>query len=84
MIQYILYNLKNILLISFIFSPLQPGSVWIPSGDKCLKYECVNIMDQLIPIQAKTVCPDFYPEDCIPVSYNNHQANDLGPGNCPI
>ncbi|XP_029626315.1 intestinal mucin-like protein [Salmo trutta] len=45
---------------------IQPGSVWIPSGDKCLKYECVKIMDQLIPIEAKTVCPDFYPEDCIP------------------
>ncbi|XP_038825088.1 intestinal mucin-like protein [Salvelinus namaycush] len=43
-----------------------PGSVWIPSGDKCLKYECVKIMDQLIPIEAKTVCPDFYPEDCVP------------------
>eukprot|EP00063_Salmo_salar_P056484 XP_014031319.1 PREDICTED: intestinal mucin-like protein [Salmo salar] len=45
---------------------IQPGSVWIPSGDKCLKFECVKIMDQFIPIEAKTVCPDFYPEDCIP------------------
>ncbi|XP_042187048.1 mucin-5AC-like [Oncorhynchus tshawytscha] len=44
----------------------QPGSVWIPSGDKCLKYECVKIQDQLIPIEAKTVCPVFHPEDCIP------------------
>ncbi|XP_045076315.1 intestinal mucin-like protein, partial [Coregonus clupeaformis] len=45
---------------------IQPGSVWIPSGDKCLKFECVKIMDQLITMEAKTVCPDFYPEDCIP------------------
>ncbi|XP_031686923.1 mucin-5AC [Oncorhynchus kisutch] len=45
---------------------IQPGSVWIPSGDKCLKYECVKIQDQLIPIEAKTVCPVFHPEDCIP------------------
>jgi hypothetical protein len=84
MIQYIVYNLKNLLLISFIFAPLQPGSVWIPSGDKCVKYECVKIQEQFIPIEAKTVCPVFHPEDCVPVSYNNHLANDLGPDNWPI
>uniref|UniRef100_A0A8C7DMB7 Mucin-5AC n=1 Tax=Oncorhynchus kisutch TaxID=8019 RepID=A0A8C7DMB7_ONCKI len=74
MIQYIVYNLKNLLLISFIFSPLQPGSVWIPSGDKCLKYECVKIQDQLIPIEAKTVCPVFHPEDCIPPMLYNYNC----------
>nr|XP_046204828.1 mucin-2-like [Oncorhynchus gorbuscha] len=45
---------------------IQPGSVWIPSGDKCLKYECVKIQEQFIPIEAKTVCPVFHPEDCVP------------------
>ncbi|XP_070985515.1 mucin-5B-like [Oncorhynchus clarkii lewisi] len=45
---------------------IQPGSIWIPSGNKCLKYECVKIQDQLIPIEAKTVCPVFHPEDCVP------------------
>ncbi|XP_031671696.1 intestinal mucin-like protein [Oncorhynchus kisutch] len=45
---------------------IQPGSIWIPSGDKCLKFECVKIMDQFIPIEAKTVCPVFHPEDCLP------------------
>nr|XP_046201796.1 mucin-5AC-like [Oncorhynchus gorbuscha] len=45
---------------------IQPGSIWIPSGEKCLKFECVKIMDQFIPIEAKTVCPDFHPEDCLP------------------
>uniref|UniRef100_A0A4W5KWA0 VWFC domain-containing protein n=1 Tax=Hucho hucho TaxID=62062 RepID=A0A4W5KWA0_9TELE len=59
---------------------IQPGSVWVPSGDKCLKFKCVKNMDQLIPIEAKTVCPDFHPEDCIPVSYNNHLADYLGSG----
>ncbi|KAJ7995021.1 hypothetical protein DPEC_G00255580 [Dallia pectoralis] len=55
---------------------IQPGSIWTPSENKCLRFECVQIMDQLITVKAKTVCPDFYPEDCIP------GTEVLAPDNC--
>ncbi|CDQ95897.1 unnamed protein product, partial [Oncorhynchus mykiss] len=40
------------------------------------QYECVKIQDQLIPIEAKTVCPVFHPEDCVP------GTEVIGPDGC--
>lgn len=54
----------------FFTSPVspQPGQIWTPPSDKCLKFECVKIGTQFIVIEAKLVCPPFNKEDCIPVS----------------
>uniref|UniRef100_A0AAY5K918 Intestinal mucin-like protein n=2 Tax=Esox lucius TaxID=8010 RepID=A0AAY5K918_ESOLU len=55
---------------------IQPGSIWTPPGDKCLRFECVKIIDQLITMEVQTVCPDFNSEDCIP------GTEVIAPDNC--
>ncbi|KAG7468390.1 hypothetical protein MATL_G00142430 [Megalops atlanticus] len=45
---------------------VKPGSTWSPPGNKCVKYECIKIENQLISMESKIVCPEFKPEDCIP------------------
>ncbi|KAG5839956.1 hypothetical protein ANANG_G00210800 [Anguilla anguilla] len=44
----------------------QPGQIWTPPNDKCSKYKCEKIEDQLVPVEVKMVCPEFNPENCIP------------------
>ncbi|KAG9336341.1 hypothetical protein JZ751_002688, partial [Albula glossodonta] len=45
----------------------QVGQTWTPPDDNCVKYRCDKIGDQLVPVEVKTVCPEFNPEECIPV-----------------
>ncbi|MBN3302144.1 MUC2 protein, partial [Amia calva] len=45
---------------------IEPGKIWTPPGDKCVHYECVQIEDQFIPVEAKITCPPFNPMDCVP------------------
>ncbi|XP_035538110.1 intestinal mucin-like protein [Morone saxatilis] len=45
---------------------LKPGIIWSPPGLPCLKFECVQIANQFITVEAKTVCPPYVAEDCIP------------------
>ncbi|MBN3322651.1 MUC5B protein, partial [Atractosteus spatula] len=45
---------------------IEPGDTWSPAGDKCVKYECVKIEDQFVPVEAKTTCPLFNRKDCTP------------------
>ncbi|KAM8762761.1 uncharacterized protein AB9X84_007402 isoform 2-T2 [Acanthopagrus schlegelii] len=45
---------------------LKPGTIWTPPGNPCVKFECVQIINQFITVEAKTLCPPFYLDDCIP------------------
>ncbi|XP_035855779.1 intestinal mucin-like protein [Sander lucioperca] len=45
---------------------LKPGSIWTPAGNPCVKFECVKIANQFITIEAKTICPLYDPNACIP------------------
>ncbi|XP_073669522.1 intestinal mucin-like protein [Paramisgurnus dabryanus] len=45
---------------------IEPGKVWSPPGDKCVKFDCVKIETQFITMEAKTVCPYFNPDECVP------------------
>ncbi|XP_039657033.1 mucin-2-like [Perca fluviatilis] len=45
---------------------LKPGSIWTPAGNPCVKFECVKIANQFITIEAKTTCPLYDPNECIP------------------
>ncbi|XP_068172431.1 mucin-5AC-like [Antennarius striatus] len=44
---------------------IKPGSIWTPTGNPCVKFECVKIGDQYIPVEAKTICPPFNSNECI-------------------
>uniref|UniRef100_A0AAZ3SQ38 Uncharacterized protein n=1 Tax=Oncorhynchus tshawytscha TaxID=74940 RepID=A0AAZ3SQ38_ONCTS len=48
---------------------MQVNETWSPPGDKCVMYTCDKSDDQYIPVEVKTVCPDFSPEICVPVSF---------------
>uniref|UniRef100_A0A3Q3JRC6 CTCK domain-containing protein n=1 Tax=Monopterus albus TaxID=43700 RepID=A0A3Q3JRC6_MONAL len=45
---------------------LKPGFIWAPTGNPCVKFECVKIANQFVTIEAKTVCPPYNPNECIP------------------
>lgn len=53
------------------WSPLyfwQPSETWSPSNDNCTIYDCQKLNGKLITSKNQTVCPEFDPENCIPVS----------------
>ncbi|XP_061102940.1 mucin-5AC-like [Conger conger] len=43
-----------------------PNEIFNDPVNKCIKYECVKIGEFYISSEAKTICPDYHPEDCIP------------------
>ncbi|KAJ8252215.1 hypothetical protein COCON_G00215270 [Conger conger] len=45
---------------------IEPGQIWTPPNKTCEKYKCEKIEDQLVPVEVKTVCAEYNPEDCIP------------------
>nr|XP_019935705.1 PREDICTED: intestinal mucin-like protein [Paralichthys olivaceus] len=45
---------------------LKPGTTWTPTESPCVKFECVKIGNQFITVEAKTVCPLYDPDECIP------------------
>ncbi|XP_031734062.1 mucin-5AC-like isoform X2 [Anarrhichthys ocellatus] len=45
---------------------IQPGTIWTPADNPCVKYECVKIANQFITIEAKISCPPYDPKECIP------------------
>ncbi|XP_067349506.1 mucin-5AC-like isoform X4 [Channa argus] len=45
---------------------IKPGTIWTPPGNPCVKYECVKIANQFITVEAKTTCPPYKPNECIP------------------
>ncbi|KAG7473977.1 hypothetical protein MATL_G00101660 [Megalops atlanticus] len=45
---------------------IQPGHIWPLPDDKCVKYKCEEVEDQLVPVEVKMVCPEFHPKECIP------------------
>ncbi|XP_030270539.1 mucin-5AC-like [Sparus aurata] len=45
---------------------LKPGTIWTPPGNPCVKFECVQIINQFITVEAKTMCPPFNLDECIP------------------
>ncbi|KAJ8344254.1 hypothetical protein SKAU_G00315830 [Synaphobranchus kaupii] len=47
---------------------IEPGQIWTPPDEKCEKYKCEKIEDQLVPVEVKTVCAEFNPENCVPNS----------------
>ncbi|XP_062405926.1 mucin-5AC-like [Sardina pilchardus] len=44
----------------------QINGVWSPPGDKCVKYECVKVGSSFITMEARTLCPSYNHNDCIP------------------
>ncbi|XP_042265947.1 intestinal mucin-like protein [Thunnus maccoyii] len=45
---------------------LQPGTIWTPSGDPCVRFECVKNGNQFTTVDIKTICPPYDPNECIP------------------
>ncbi|XP_047436677.1 LOW QUALITY PROTEIN: mucin-5AC-like [Mugil cephalus] len=45
---------------------LKAGNIWTPTGSPCVRYECVQIANQFITIEAKIICPPYDPTNCIP------------------
>ncbi|XP_076142698.1 uncharacterized protein LOC143125242 [Alosa pseudoharengus] len=45
----------------------QVNGIWSPPGNKCVKYECVKVGSRFITMEARTLCPPYNPNDCIPV-----------------
>ncbi|XP_048829559.1 mucin-5B-like [Brienomyrus brachyistius] len=43
---------------------IQVNQTWSPPNDKCVKYNCEKIDDQLVVVGERTICPPFYPETC--------------------
>ncbi|OCT81798.1 hypothetical protein XELAEV_18024306mg [Xenopus laevis] len=43
---------------------LQPGEIMPLPGDNCTNYECVKIMDNLMPVASKISCPRINIDDC--------------------
>ncbi|XP_034143224.1 intestinal mucin-like protein [Esox lucius] len=46
--------------------PIQVNETWSPSDDKCVKYTCEKNSGQYLPVEKKTICPPFRPENCVP------------------
>ncbi|TKS70368.1 Mucin-5B Ovomucin, alpha-subunit [Collichthys lucidus] len=44
----------------------EPGTIWTPPGKPCVKFECVKIANQFITVEAKTICPSYEAQNCIP------------------
>ncbi|XP_076144091.1 mucin-5AC-like [Alosa pseudoharengus] len=42
------------------------NGIWSPPGNKCVKYECVKVGSRFITMEARTLCPPYNPNDCIP------------------
>ncbi|XP_041916700.1 intestinal mucin-like protein [Alosa sapidissima] len=42
------------------------NGIWSPPGNKCVKYECVKVGSTFITMEARTLCPPYNPNDCIP------------------
>lgn len=61
---------KIVFVIYFI---LQPGAIWAPTGNPCVKYECMKIDKQFITVDMKTICPHYDPSECVPVSCTHMQ-----------
>ncbi|XP_059209709.1 intestinal mucin-like protein [Centropristis striata] len=59
-------NCVVVLPNSNITHTIKPGTIWTPAGNPCDRYECVQIANQLIPIETKITCPHYDPKDCIP------------------
>lgn len=55
-----------ITLLNNVTQTLQPGNTWTPDGNHCVMFECVHIGNQYITIEAKTICPPFDINNCIP------------------
>ncbi|XP_037834157.1 mucin-2 isoform X8 [Kryptolebias marmoratus] len=45
---------------------LKPSQSYSPPKDKCTKYECKKVNDELIIVRNQTRCPEFDPENCVP------------------
>lgn len=46
----------------------QPSESWSPPDDKCITYICEKVNNTIVTTKHETTCPEFNPEDCIPVS----------------
>lgn len=56
-----------LILILTVLCP-QPGDVQKNPGDDCTFFSCLKIHNQLISSVSNITCPDFNPDDCVPVS----------------
>ena len=56
----------------------QPSESWSPPNDNCTTYDCQKIKDDFIILKNKTTCPEFDPNNCIPVSTLKQKHMALG------
>uniref|UniRef100_G3PLZ5 Mucin 5f n=1 Tax=Gasterosteus aculeatus aculeatus TaxID=481459 RepID=G3PLZ5_GASAC len=54
-----------VVVLSNVTKTLQPGTIWTPADNSCVRFECVKIATQFVTVEAKTVCPPYDPEECI-------------------
>ncbi|KAJ7995024.1 hypothetical protein DPEC_G00255610 [Dallia pectoralis] len=45
--------------------PIQVNETWSPPDDKCAKYTCDKTSGQYIPVETRTACPPYQPENCV-------------------
>lgn len=57
---------RCLITISNMTHTIIPGEVWSPDGNPCMKFECVQIENQFLTVEAKIVCPPFDQKNCIP------------------
>ncbi|KAG5848633.1 hypothetical protein ANANG_G00100690, partial [Anguilla anguilla] len=55
---------------------IKPNETFNEPLNKCVKYACVKTGDLYITTEAKTICPDYHSEDCIP------GTEVIAPGGC--
>lgn len=56
-----------LILILTVLCP-QPGDIQKNPSDDCTFFSCLKIHNQLISSVSNITCPDFNPDDCVPVS----------------
>ncbi|XP_068168185.1 mucin-2-like [Antennarius striatus] len=60
-------KISCVLYISDMAPPIiiEPSQFWSPPNDKCIKYECKKVVDEIIIVNNSITCPEFDPETCI-------------------
>lgn len=73
-IMMILYFILLSIFLSYISSLTaflhiwQPSESWSPPNDNCIKYDCQKVNGDFIVSRNQTTCPEYDPDNCIPVS----------------
>lgn len=56
-------------LKTFLICP-QVNETFSPPDDKCVNYTCQDVNGDPMVKESRKTCPDFNPENCVPVSFS--------------